>query len=34
MFAMDEFKRDYHFEQVEMPGGGWFKYYVRNRSAE
>ena len=34
MFAMDDFKRDYHFEQVEMPGGGYFKYYVRNRSAE
>ncbi|HEY2366632.1 MAG TPA: hypothetical protein VGH87_09610, partial [Polyangiaceae bacterium] len=30
MFAMDEFKRDYHFEQIEMPGGGYFKYYVRN----
>jgi arabinofuranosyltransferase len=32
MFATEEFKRDYHFEEVEMPGGGFFKYYKRSEA--
>jgi hypothetical protein len=31
IFASDTFERDYQFEEVELPGGGYFKFYERKR---
>ncbi len=31
IFALDAFKRDYRFVEVELPGGGYFKFYERKR---